>query len=625
MEYEPTERPPFGKTVRIAGQLSILVMVRLSLLTILTAQLAEQTNTKTVHMIAMSLGICGLIMLLFTRQTGLFTTKNLYIVAINVASIPFCILAMTNGGPAALAALVTVSGLFQILIGTQLSHLRRLIAPTVSGTLLILACISLAPILYRSLTHTQHGDSPLPALVCMATTAAVIFLVQKLGPPSWKIWAGPLGIVIGMIASMTLGIYDYQVIRDAAWVGLPVGNTWEWNENVSMTFFTLLPSFLILSFMNLGRTNNLSILTQFVSWRELHSVDFRDVQRTNSCIGVGTILSGIIGSMPIAVSPLGPAFIKKSKCASLRVGTIHGVMLIMSAFLPKVSMAIIAIPRQVITVYLLFALTPLLIIAVRIYRRTIHGIWNYISVMIPVIVGLCIESDMIKLSDNTFVQVFTANGLTAGSIVVAAIAIINNLSAHRRHLDVELNTDSVARLHKLMAELATEKQWDTITKHRLEVVTEEAILTLIEQDQSLREQPHDTLTDHHNTSSNSTKKNDCMNSEDINMPDKNETAYTRHEHQDTNDTRPTDKRRLHVVVTVNHPTAVLEFISAPSKAENLENRLAILREHDEDISEITIEHDMSLRLLRHYSKSVTHRQYQEAEIISTVVEVSTES
>ena len=86
---------------------------------------------------------------------------------------------------------------------------------------------------------------------------------------------------------MVLGIYDYQVIRDAAWVGLPIDTTLKWDDNASITFLTLLPSFLILSFMNLGRTNNLSILTQFVSWRKLHSMDFRDVQRANTCIGLG--------------------------------------------------------------------------------------------------------------------------------------------------------------------------------------------------------------------------------------------------------------------------------------------------------------------------------------------------
>ena len=104
----------------------------------------------------------------------------------------------------------------------------------------------------------------------------------------------------------------------------------------------------------------------------------------------------------------------------------HGVMLIVFVFLPKVSMTIFAIPRQVITVYLLFTLAPLLISVVRIYKKTIHGTWNRISVVIPVIVGLCIESDLVELPEIAVVQALTVNGLTAGSIVVVLIAIINN-------------------------------------------------------------------------------------------------------------------------------------------------------------------------------------------------------
>ena len=120
VNYEPPETPPISESVGIAARLSILVMLRLSLLVTLTVQLAEQTTMKSFYMIAMSLGICGIIMLLCTRRTGVFVVENLYIVAINAASIPFCILAMTNGGPTALAALVAVSGLFQVVIGNAI-------------------------------------------------------------------------------------------------------------------------------------------------------------------------------------------------------------------------------------------------------------------------------------------------------------------------------------------------------------------------------------------------------------------------------------------------------------------------------------------------------------------------
>ena len=129
-----------------------------------------------------------------------------------------------------------------------------------------------------------------------------------------------------------------------------------------------------------------------------------------------------------------------------------------------------------------------------------------------------------------------------------------------------------------MGKIATHKQWNATTKQRLEAVAEEALLILIGQ--------HEDFMDQRDTSS-------------------------------------AGARRLHVVVTADRLKAVLEFISAPSKAENLENRLAILREPAIDISDISTEPDIALRLLRHYSKSVTHRQYIEAEIITAIVEVAT--
>ena len=176
-----------------------------------------------------------------------------------------------------------------------------------------------------------------------------------------------------------------------------------------------------------------------------------------------------------------------------------------------------------------------------------------------------------------------------------------------------------------MTKIAIEKQWDTSTRHRLEAVTEEAVLILLEQKQHSPYPQEDSLTDRDLRDIKTIGKGEYTNFMEKNEAEKNESVSGEYEYPDVNDISSAGERRLHVIITASYPSAVLEFISAPSKAENLEDRLAILRENDEEISEISIERDVTLRLLRHYSKSVTHRQYQEAEIISAVVEVTADS
>ena len=70
----------------------------------------------------------------------------------------------------------------------------------------------------------------------------------------------------------------------------------------------------------------------------------------------------------------------------------------------------------------------------------------------------------------------------------------------------------------------------------------------------------------------------------------------------------------------------LEFVSAAGDAENLEDRIALLtnpgpEEGEPELAdpERVVGREASLRLLRHYAASVTHRQYQDIEVIAVRV------
>ena len=65
-------------------------------------------------------------------------------------------------------------------------------------------------------------------------------------------------------------------------------------------------------------------------------------------------------------------------------------------------------------------------------------------------------------------------------------------------------------------------------------------------------------------------------------------------------------------------SAELEFISA-TEGENLEDRLAYLGENPE----ITDDREISYRLLRHLSSSVSHQKYHGVDVVSVSVNNTT--
>ena len=67
------------------------------------------------------------------------------------AFIAICVGAIAQGGPAMLATLVVISSLFQFLLAWRLSLLRRILTPTVAGTVIMLIPVTVMPIVFGML------------------------------------------------------------------------------------------------------------------------------------------------------------------------------------------------------------------------------------------------------------------------------------------------------------------------------------------------------------------------------------------------------------------------------------------------------------------------------------------
>lgn len=575
--YEPHEMPPVRRALATATQLALMLLPRMILLPLLVVTVAGGASVLESRVVLASIVVCSLLMLLTTVGFGRLRTENLYVCTVDPISVPFCILALRGGGAATLAALVLVTGLFQVVVGMRLSLLRRLITPAVSSTLVVLSVMSLIPVLASTVgagPAGRAGSGRLGILLCMVIALAVMIGVNARGRDALKLWAAPIGMVVGLVVAIGFGLYDFDRVREAAWFGLPEGG-WalfgpRGDGPFGATFFTLLPSFLILGLVVLIRTHGASILTQFVSWRQLLSIDFREVQRANIRLGLGTIASGVAGSIPVSAAPMGIRFISQTKCASRRVGAMAAVPFLFMAMLPKVWAAVVAMPRALVVVYFAFILAPLVYRIAKSQRQSFEQVRNVVLIGLPVLAGLIIEIGFVEFGDNAFWEAVTRHGLLAGSLLLIVLALAFNAAEYRRYLETKLSVTSLGVIREFMGDFAAQKSWNEATEARLDAVAEEALLVLTER-----------------------------------------IANTGDE----------DYRRLRVTATARGSTVELEFASGPTEAENLEDRIALLTGPESDLSEIEIERDVSLRLLRHYATSVNHRQYNEAEIITAIVAV----
>ena len=537
------------------AQVSLQTAVQLILLPLVVVELGGGVNPSRV--IVASLAVCAVVTAASLLRAGPLRSESLYVAMADPMSIPFCILALEFGGVVTLVVLVAASGLFQIVAGLRLARLRTIINPDFSITLVLLACISLVPVFARVI-EAPEGARPAAVPVCMLLTAVAIYTMNRFGPSAMQPWAPPLGLAAGAAAAVAYGIYDTDLVAGAAWVGLPTSGWVPTGGFDAAAVALLVPSFAILALVQVTRANTSSLLAQFVSGRPV--LDFREVQRANTRIGAGSILAGVGGTIPLAYSPAGPVAMRQSGSDPRRIGTSIIAVLAAVAVCPKLQAVVMGVPRALVVVYIAFVLFLLLRKLIPFSSIGQHGMPS--SMWAPIATAAVFEVAATVLWDGTSFR--AVNGLTAGSIVLIALTVLRVRRASRHRIDVPLASFSAEEIREFVWSLPLDGE---DTKNRLNAVSEEALMVLIQSD---------------------------VHSYDAN-------------------------RQMRLTVTLG-ATVEAEFVAAPSGAQNLQERIMLLSEPEAHDLEVVIERDAALRLLNHYATSVNHRQYQDVEIITASVD-----
>lgn len=159
-----------------------------------------------------------------------------------------------------------------------------------------------------------------------------------------------------------------------------------------------------------------------------------------------------------------------------------------------------------------------------------------------------------------------------GAVVVLLYVIVTvffgwgRWKSSRQNIDMELDVGVRPRLDAFLRDFAGKMKWNDDSTERLCSAAEEAFMSLVRQD--------DGVADPAN-------------------------------------------RQLRVAIRRDGDAAEMEFIAAP-QGTNLEEQMGMIRDRDTPVSG----RDLSLRLLRHYASSVSHRQYHAIDLLTVRVKGS---
>ena len=514
-----------------------------------------------------ALAVSGAGMILQAFRFRHLGSGRLIVTNFNIPFLAVCALAIEAGGPNLLASLIVASTLVQFVLTLRLAALRRVFTSTVSGVVVMLVAVSAVPYIISSTVIVPEGVSSTLFLAPGLAALIVGVVISLHGTPLWRMWILPVTGAAGIVAAAPLGFYDIGAIIDAPWVSLP-GFGWPGLDlSFDTDFWALLPVFVFVNLTAFMKAlGDISVIHR-ASYRKPEATDYRAVQRGLNTYGMGTLLSGLLGTVPVAAPwAVTAVYIGFTGIAARSVGVYLGLLTIAVAPFSKFLAVLIAIPGPVVSAVYIIIFGLLFVEGAKTVfgslftgqvdqkKSTITGISMVLGLSAGIFSGLT-EGITSQLVGNTIV---------VGGLAAIGMTLLNELPSFRiKRLQVDLSEASLPAVDNFLSQFADSHSWTENGKARLRLVGEEVLLSLLEEE---------------------------------------------------NDGQAEQKRRVVATIRPESNSAELEIVVASDDAiqGNIENRMMYLDEGQ------ALEDDqgMSIRILRQYASSVHHRQYYGVDIIT---------
>ena len=562
----PDARIPAPLTVGLGLQLAALVLPGSVMIPTIVFRGAGQPEEVLLWAVFASLVICGMTTAIQALGAGRFGAGYLIATGTSGVSIAVSIAALDAGGPALLASLVLALALFQLVFSARLALFRRILTPTVTGTIIMLTPVTVMPVIFQQLNEVPDGTAPAGAPLSAITTLAVVVGIMLKARGVLRLWAPIIGIVAGSLVSFAFGLYDVDRVANAPWIGLPAARWPGLDLEFGAAFWALLPAFVFIAAVCTIQTISGSVAIQQVSWRTPRAVDFRAVQGAVAADSAGNLLSALTGTMPLGNRPTGTSLAEITGIASRSVGIALGAVFVALACLPKALAVILAIPGPVTATFITITMASIFIIGVKMVVHDGIDYRNGAIVGIAFWTGIGFENGVIF---PEFVAGLTGglppNGMIAGgALAIVATLFVELTKPRRSRVEVAFERAALHEIREFMAGFASRSGWDDAMTARLDAVSEETLLTLLAADEAASE---------------------------------------------------AGPRRLLIVARCEDGGATLEFIASRGE-ENLQDRIALL---GDTAGVDVLEREVSLRLLRHLASSVRHQQYHGTDIVTVRV------
>lgn len=570
IRYEPEESCPPLLSLAVGAQGILIVLAPTVLVIAITAFASGQDEEYLTWAVFAALIIVGIVTIIQASRIGWLGAGHMTITGVTPNFIAVSVLALEAGGPSTLASLIVVSSIFYFAIAVWLPLLRRVITPVVSGTVLMIIAVMVLPICFDRLTEVPEGASPVAGPAVAAVTLFVTTVLILRAPGFWRPWSLLTGILAGCAVAALFGLFEFDRLAAAPWVGLPQGGFHGLDLTPTVEFWTLLPMFLVVTLVQAIKGIGDGMAIQQTSRRRPRATDFRLLQGSIYANGIGILLSGFAGTPPTSFyASFTASLVNLTGVAARSAGYAIGGILIALVFFPKLTGVLLIVPNPVMGAFLLFALGLLFVEGVQMLTHAGLDAQKVLVVGVSFAVGAgLLQQNVVEELLGSPWGALLGSGITVGAATAIALTLLLDLTGPRpKRLDGRLDMSELPRVDSFLQEISDRLGWDESSRDRLRSAGEETMASLLQPDNEIQSDGADAV------------------------------------------------RRMVIIARPASSVVEMEFVAVLDD-ENLEDRLTYLDEQ----AETSDDREVSFRLLRHYASSVRHQKYHGMDIVTVQVD-----
>ncbi len=428
--YGVDEVPPRG-VLLLSGVQHVGLVAIFLLVPVIAGRQAGLPAEKIIDVLSLSMLVMAVGPLLHALRRGPLGSGYLCPPIFAAAYLPASLLALKAGGLPLMFGMTVFAGVVEIVVSRLLRPLRPFLPPEIAGFVVAMIGLTIGLLGFRNVFGIGMAEPPGVASYAVAAVTLALMVglnVWTTGAP--KIFCALIGMVAGYVLAIAAGVLpatDLARLAVAPVAHFPSVDHLGWAFDSEL----IVPFVVAAVAASLRAIGDLTICqkTNDADWVR---PDFSSISGGAMANGIGTMLSGLLGTVGLNTSTsnvgLAGATGITSRCVAFVIGGIYLVL----AFLPKAATVFAIMPAPVVGATLLFVSALIFV----------NGLIIITSRMLDsrriFVIGL---SFMVALAADVYqpffsqlpagVRVFTSSSIVLGTLTALLLNLVFRLGVRR--------------------------------------------------------------------------------------------------------------------------------------------------------------------------------------------------